>query len=271
MATSMPQYLPFAGRNAIVEMAVGIQFQSPFDARISKNVDAVKLAFSEDFPKFEAVQQITLNVGPMAFPQSIPSFNGFILTKMKPDNTPARMLRVMGNIISVHFMEYDSWKSTRTSVVDYLQRCLGNLKAIEANAAVAVFLRYVDRFTFDGNSGDATARALFREDCRLLPIQVFSSGSQWHVGSGWYAAANGAKTLNNLNIVAGEQPTATITIDHVTFYPFSSPCNSLNELFEGSGDRGKLLAVLDGQHQTNAEILRALLSDKMLDTIGLSQ
>jgi uncharacterized protein (TIGR04255 family) len=269
----MGEYLPFAGKNAIIEMAVGIQFQAQFDSITGENLEAVKRDFAGDFPKFEPVQQFVLNVGgsfPFPSPPSSPGSSGFVLTRIKPDTSPARILRVMGNTISIHFMEYDSWKQTKALAISYFNRCLNLIGVFERNAAVAVFMRYIDRFTFDGDPQAANAKLLFQEDSKFLPPVIFESGSLWHSNSGWYdSLIDEIKALNNLSVVGVTQPTTSVTVDHTSVLSLSKPCNSSIELFEGSQNQCTLLDILDKQHLANTVILKNLLSETMLDTIGL--
>jgi uncharacterized protein (TIGR04255 family) len=271
----MSEYLPFAGKNAIVEMSVGIQFQSQFDSQIGENIAAIKNDFAEDFPKFDPVQmqQFTLNVGisvPYSGPTGTPGLSGFVLTKLKSDLSPARVLRVMGNTISIHFLQYDSWQQTKTLAENYFDRCLRLTGVVEKNAMTAVFMRYVDRFIFDGELRDARANLLFRENSKLLPLTIFESGGLWHSNSGWYESLfDEAKALNNLGVASVTQPTINITVDHVNVYSLPQAHNSLADLFKGTQSQRSLLDILDQQHLANTVILKSLLNEKMLDTIGL--
>jgi len=269
----MAEYLPFAGKNAIAEMSVGLQFQLPFDSKIGDSIEAIKKEFAEDFPKVDPVQQFTLSVGTPFSPPSLPNPQGavgFVLTKLKPDSSPARTLRAMGNSLSIHFMEYESWQQTKGLAIAYFEKCLRLIGALEKNGAVAIFMRYVDRFTFDGEPQAANAKLLFREGSKFLPSVIFESGDLWHSNSGWYELlVDETKTLINLNVTSATQPTVNITIDHTNIYPLSRPCNSSVELFRGSQDQHPLPKIFDRQHFANTVILKNLLNEKMLDTIGL--
>jgi uncharacterized protein (TIGR04255 family) len=271
----MAEYLPFAGKNAIAEMSVGLQFQLPFDSKISESIEAVKKEFADDLPKFDAVQQFTLNVGSpfsLPAPPNAQGAVGFVLTKLKPDMSPARVLRAMGNTLSIHFTEYDSWQETKRLAIGYFDKCLRLMGAVEKNLVVAVFMRYVDRFTLDGELQEANGRLLFRENSKFLPSVIFDSGNLWHSNSGWYEALIGdVHALNNLGIVAVIQPSASITVDHTNVYSLPEACSSRDKLFAGSDVQHPLPEVLERQHLSNTIILKNLLNEKMLGTIGLKQ
>jgi len=273
----MARYLPFAGRNAIAEMNIAIQFRQQFDQEIGKSVEAVKTEFVADFPKFEPLhlQMFSFNLGPQQFP--IPGTNvastvgGFNLTKPKADGSAARVLRVMANALSVHFLEYTSWKETKPQAIGYIIRCLEKLDILDRNPAISVLLRYVDRFTFDGVPQDATAGALFQPDTKFVASRILDSGNQWHSNSGWFEPlVGGALALNQLNVSSGLiETTVGVVVDHNSFCSLPQPCCSIAELTRGEGGRLTLEAILDRQHRANADLLKNLLNQEMLDTIGL--
>jgi uncharacterized protein (TIGR04255 family) len=273
----MGEYLPFAGRNAIVEMSMGIQFALPFEQQIAGLQEAIKAEFLAEFPKFEPIQMFTLNVGAQQFATGggnpTPTINGFNLTKVKPDGTPARLLRAMANFVSMHFLEYTSWKETKPQGIDYIRRCLKKLAIIDRNPVTSVLLRYVDRFTFDGVAEDATADKLFRPDNKFVPSHLLVRGYQWHCNSGWFEPLVGdAAALNQLNIVSGMIQTAVgVSLDHNSIYNLPKQFNSLAELSHGTNEHPGLEEIFDRQHAANANLLMNLLNQRMLDTIGLKR
>jgi|ERR1700722_3638696 len=271
----MTGYLPFAGRNSIAEMTIGVQFAVPFDSKVGESADAIRSAFAIDFPKYDPLQAFTVNFGSPIFPMPAantgPNVSGFSLTKIKADTSPARILRVMTNMISAHFMEYTSWREIKPQATGYITKCIEILGILERNPAVGVLLRYVDRFTFDGMPESGTADALFKSSTKFVAPRVMHSGYQWHSNSGWFEPIfRDAQTLNNLNVSSVRTRSASgITVDHTSILNLSKPCGSLSDLIAGAGDRPALQVILDKQHDANASLLRDLLKEEMLDTIGL--
>jgi hypothetical protein len=143
--------------------------------------------------------------------------------------------------------------------------------AVEKNIVVAIFMRYVDRFIFDGDLKAANAKMLFREDSEFLPSVVFASGNLWHSNSGWYETwLDEAKALNILNIASTTQPSpAGITVDHTNVFTLPTPCNSPTQLFDESENQRSLLHIFEKQHFANNVILKKLLNEATLNTIGL--
>src|SRR5271156_3189196 len=270
----MAGFLPFAGKNAIAEITVGLQFSLPFDSKVGGSAEAVKLEFQSDLPKFEAVQTFSFNVGLSQFPSAnvAPSVTGFSLSREKSDGVgPARILRVIPNIISVHILQYSSWKESKPLAIGYITRCLNKLGLLERNSAVSVILRYLDRFTFDGAPEIANASNLFRKGNNYIVSRILDCGSQWHSNSGWFQPmAGGVLALNQLNVsgtLVGESP--SVFLDHTSVYNFQKPLSSLAELTGGSDGKPALSEILDSQHGANADILKNLLNQDMLKTIGL--
>lgn len=269
----MSGFLPFAGKNAIVEMNIAIQFAMPIEQQAASAAESVRIEFAREFPKFDPVQTFMLNIGVQPFPAQGVSqtIAGFTLTKQKPDGTPARVIRAMSNILSVHFVEYISWNDTKPQAVDYVRRCLEKLAIINRNPVTTVLLRYIDRFTFDGPPGNATANQLFRADTKFVPSNIMDRGYQWHSNSGWLEPFGGnTAALNQLSIISDKvQTAAAVNVDHNNIYALAQPRNSIGELIDGVGEELSLNAILDRQHTANAALLRNLLRPEMLRAIGL--
>jgi len=270
----MAGFLPFAGKNAIAEMTIGLQFLLPFDSKVGGSAEAIKLEFQSDLPKFEAIQTFSFNVGLSQFPSAnvAPSMTGFSLIREKSDGSgPARILRVIPNIISVHILQYSSWKESKPLAVGYITRCLDKLGLLERNSAVSVVLRYLDRFSFDGAHEIANASNLFRKGNDYIVSRILDCGSQWHSNSGWFESmVGGVLALNQLNVsgtLVADSP--SIFLDHTSVYTFHKPLSSLSELAHGGDGKPALSEILDSQHDANANILKNLLNQDMLKTIGL--
>jgi uncharacterized protein (TIGR04255 family) len=270
----MPKYLPFAGKNAIAEMNIGVQFATPLEQIIAQSAEGVKTEFANEFPKFEPLQMFTINFGmPQVSAQSYggaPVLSGFNLTKPKSDGSPARVLRLVSNTLSVHFLEYTSWQETKAQAISYIARCLEKLPFLDRNPITAVLLRYIDRFTFDGVPQEATASILFRPGTKFVASRILGAGYQWHSNSGWFEPLIGATlVLNQLNVSSGIiQGASAVIVDHNSAYTLPKPYASVGELKQGEGG-GSLEAILDGQHRANEDMLKNLLNQEMLDTIGL--
>jgi|SRR5579859_1910035 len=275
----MAQYLPFAGRNAIAEMSFGIQLATPFDQKVGESLERLRRSFTTDeFPKLDPVQVFNIsfaNIGSPQLPVSgaapASAVSGFNLTKLKADGSISQAIRAINNILSVHFTEYTSWAEIKPRAIGYVRRCLDTLAIFDRNQVTGVLLRYVDRFTFDGAPENASAGLLFRPDNKFVALRVLDRGYQWQSNSGWVEPLVGpVSAFNQLNVISGLFEAAVgIVVDHNSVCNFPAPYKSLAEMIGGKDSRLSLEAVLDLQHKANANLLRNLLNEKMLDTIGL--
>jgi uncharacterized protein (TIGR04255 family) len=273
----MARYLPFAGKNSIVEMNVAIQFALQFDQKIGDSIEAIKAEFAGEFPKFEPLQMVSINLGPQQFmmpgTSSTPTLSGFNLTKPRADGSAVRVLRAMSNVLSVHFLEYTSWQETKPQAIGYITRCLEKLAVLDRSPATSILLRYIDRFTLDGAPKDANAGILFRPDTKFVPARILDRGNQWHSNSGWFEPLpGGTLTLNQLSVSSGMIETVGgVIVDHNSVYNLPNPCKSTEELIRGDVNQLSLEAILDLQHKSNAGVLKNLLQQEMLEMIGLKE
>lgn len=274
----MPQYLPFAGRNAIAEMSIGIQLVAPFDQRIGEALSSIRNAFTKDeFPKLDPVQVFSLsiaNVGSPLLPVGggPPGVTGFSLTKSREDGSVSRAVRAINNMLSIHFVDYTSWAEIKPQAMGYIRRCLDTLGVFDRNQVTGIILRYIDQFTFDGTPDEANAGLLFRRDSRFVTLRVLDRGYQWQSNSGWFEPLQGPiSTLNQLNMSSGQFQTAAvgIVVDHNSICNLPTPYKSMVELMNGQGNQPSLETILNLQHRANADLMKNLLNDKMLETIGL--
>src|SRR6202007_909245 len=166
-----------------------------------------------------------------------------------------------------------SWHETKPQAINYMTRCLGKMGILDRNPISSVLLRYIDRFTFDGAPQDATAGTLFRRDSKFMPSKLLDCGYQWHSNSGWLEPlVDTHVALNQLNMLSGMiQTAAGINVDHNSMYALPKPLNSIAEILQGEGERPSLGVILDRQHAANADLLRNLLNEEMLITIGLKR
>jgi uncharacterized protein (TIGR04255 family) len=273
----MGRYLPFAGRNAIAEMSIGILFQSAFDSGFADKFHSIKEEFAKDFSKCDPVQQFVFNVGvqqQFPFPASLPASqnpSGVAFSNVRPDGNPTRIFRILNNTISFHIMEYTNWNEAKSLALNYIERSLTKLETIANNPVTSLAIRYLDRFTFDGEPGTAVAENLLRRDTDLVAARIFVGGPYWHCNSGWFEPLiNKEVALNNLNVTSAlVQNASNIMIDHTNQFTLAKPCNSLTELKQGTGDRPALEDILDKQHTVNVGVLKRLLIPEILKAIGL--
>jgi uncharacterized protein (TIGR04255 family) len=266
----LPGYLPYAGKNSIVEVSFGLQFALPLDAIISSKYEALRTSFLDEFPKFEKMQFVQFSVGsdqlssaPMAMPQAV----GFTASKIRENGTPSRVIRGVTNLLTAHFLVYDSWVEAKKQSLNALKKCMKILDAPSSQLPInAVLLRYIDRFTYDGESSDSSPTKLFKKTTQFLPANIFSKGALWHSNTGWFQEIDGSQALNQLNIQGILENSAAVVIDH------NSICNLSKHVTALSGTPtldAAIEKIFDAQHSTNEMLLKDLLDEDMLKNIGL--
>ena len=272
----MSSFIPYAGKNSIVEAVFGLAFAQPIISTIGENFEALKKEFAGEFPSFEKMQmfQITLQgpqIGALGTnPTSAPVAAGFNGSKFKADGTPSRVFRGMANGLSVHFLEYEHWSETAPKAMDFFSRCLPIIKLPAAeNPIIGIGLRFTDRFTFDGNPTEASADRLLKKATHFVAPQVMAVGARWHSNSGWFESVNGKnEILHQLDVSGVMEQSAAVIVNHNMNCSLSEPLGSLTRS-DGLPAKNTFADIFDKEHAANASMLRNLLNDEMLKAIGL--
>ena len=271
----MAAYIPFAGKNSIVEVALGLQFASPILSQESDVIERLKDNLVPDFPSFEPIQQFQVNLGgPMQWagdPLQSPRAGGFQASRIKPDGKPIKIVRGVNNMLSAHFFDYDNWIETKREARGYFNRCFELLRLPStSNAIIGSSVTFVDRFTLDGEPSQATASMLFDPSTSYVSRKIFDVGAVWHSHSGWFEESPiCGRTLNQLQVqsmIEGSRSSAVV--HHSTSCTFKTPFDSI-ETIEGQGGSPRLAEILDEQHECNSGLLKDLLNEEILKTIGL--
>jgi len=277
----MPEYLPYAGTNAIQEVVIGVHFQNNFSPSDVANAHtAAEAELKAIFPKSQDIHGVQLKMGDTSQEGihvkevSSPHLTGFQIIKTGSDENPSRALQMEGNSLTVHFMKYDGWNATRDDSFEYISTILHHLN-LESNALQQFSLRYIDRFTFDGDPNDAKAFLLISDASSFVPKQYFDVGPLWHCHSGWLKALGDSRILNQLNIdsgTIGSASTATVTIDHnLIFQMGRSYNNKVASFLSSSGGEGEgFKATLNDLHDMNHAVLSDILLPDMSQRIGLA-
>ena len=274
----MNEYLPYAGTNAIQEAVIGVHFRSNLSSPDVKRArTAAEADLKNTFPRSEDIHegQVTIENTNQDFVRiehgGATRLSGFQLSKTGADGKPSRVLRMVTNLLTVHFMKYDRWGPTLFDSLQYIETILPRLN-LERNALQAFSLRYIDRFTFDGPPDDAKASLLINEASLYVAIRCFDAGPLWHCHSGWFETfGDGSRVLNQLNLGSAMVDNApTVTIDHNLICQMSRPHNTVESFFESAG--GESLgfeASLGHLHDMNRSVLSDILLSDVSRRIGL--
>ena len=272
----MAEYLPFADKNSIQEVQINLLFPANFEQQsIQTARGVVQAELSESLPRSAEVRggaiQINLSNPEEPVPSYVPSdIMGFSLTKVQGNAQPAQSVTLTGNLLLVGFNEYEAWEKTREATSKYISTVASALPLVQ-NPVIALGLRFVDRYTFDGPPDDARAEFLMNSQSPHVAPQVFKAGSAWHCNTGWFDLNWTDRILHNLNMASNlVDLSSTVTIDHQATIHLGVPRQSVQTLFDPPGDQTGLMPALDHLHEGNKEILKEILLPAMLNKIGLT-
>lgn len=270
----MPRYVPYAGKHSIAEAVVGLQLLLPIEPKTAQILSEIQENLRSELPRFDPMQVLTVgfNLGTTvpSTPVAAPTMGGFTLIKVNSDGRPNRMLRVMHNAITAHFLSYTSWAEIRPDALKYLGPCIRRLGEAPEIRIVAFLLRYIDRFTFEGNADDGRAEMLLRKESKFIAPTIFEQGPFWHCNTGWYAPDRQGRALHQLNVGSNTiNKVGTITIDHTAQDNFER-AKTVQEAFGAKfDDLTQLETSLERQHTTNKQIVADLLLTPVAKEIGV--
>ena len=274
----MAEYLPFQEKHSILEAQINILFLGTFDERsIEEARQFARAELSEELPRAAEGRggsvriDVTDPTSPALLETTQSDLMGFRLFRVQSDGQPARVLQLESNALSVSFMDYDSWEATKKDVVQYLRPVLASLP-LEQNPVVAISLRFIDRYTYSGNPGDAGAERLFVKGNPYITQHSFEAGPTWHCNTGWFEdqPEEGDRVLQNLNVTSSlVDLSSAVTIDHQATRHLGSPRHTLDVLLEPPNGAVGLVAAQEILHDRNKRILGELLLPEMLAKIGM--
>ena len=272
------EYLPFHDKHSIQEAQISILFLGSFERQaIEVSRGATLAELSDELPRAAEVRggslRIDLSDTPAGSAQTtIPAdLVGFEFSKVQGSGQRARVLQLANNALSVSFMDYDSWHAARNDAFKYIFAAITSLP-LNQNPVVAFSLRFIDRYTFSGNSKGARADLLFAKDTPHLTLHTFHAGPNWHCNTGWFDTTTSVdRVLHNLNVTSNlVDLSSTVTIDHHATRYLTTPRHSTRTLLTPPDEATSLPNALDCLHDQNKEILAQLLVPQMLSRIGIS-
>lgn len=273
----MSQYLPFAGEHSIQEAVVSVHFRGRIPPQlVGQARDTAKAELEADLPKEQEIHQIESIVsspneeGTISLNSGSPHLAGFERSKVQADAKPARVLRLLDDILTVSFLEYPRWESALKDSLHYIQTVLPPLD-LAANPIMAFSLRYIDRYTFDGPADEPRAEMLLRKGSDYITPYSFNAGSFWHCHSGWFEGlSEGSRILNQVNVSSAlEDQVPMIVIDHNAIFQLKVPRQSIETLFRSSEESMGVEIAMNLLHERNVEMLRDMLQTDMLKRIGM--
>lgn len=271
----MGKYLPYSGKHSIQEAVIATHFLRAFDPQtVVRAQDSVQAELKDVLPRSNQIHQapeIRINQGVLTQePETTARLAGFEFSRVKADAKPARILRLLGEVLTANFLEYDGWKATLEESLKYVRVVLPSLTLTE-NPIMAFSLKYMDRYTFDGPIDTPRADMLFRRGNSYIAPCCFQAGPLWHCHSGWFEEHGDNRILNQFNVgSAVVDQISTVAIDHSATYLLTVPRQTSETLFRPPSDvDAGIENVLERLHGRNESVLKDVLRPEMLERIGM--
>ena len=162
---AMGEYLPYSGDHSIQEAQIALQFHHEFSQQeIELTRGSVEAELKDVLPRSAEIRggsvSVTVDLSsqdPQVRPDSVVSnLAGFQLSDVKGDGQPSRVLRLAGNSLSLNILDYTGWITILSDSIRCFETTLFQL-AFAGNPVMAYSLRYIDRYTFNGEPSEARA------------------------------------------------------------------------------------------------------------------
>lgn len=181
-------------------MRLGAPLPAKFLRSVAADNDGRRLALGFTSKNLRQGQQITLGPTGVSVGGSPSQLMGWDWQRLTAGNAPIETLVVEAEAIAYETAEYSGW----TSFFNRFKEVAGPVveKILTVTDAAAMSLEYGDRFIFHGRPSDAAPDFLIDSIWALLPKEVASGSSAWHVHRGWFEDLEGHQILVNQNLDA---------------------------------------------------------------------
>jgi uncharacterized protein (TIGR04255 family) len=193
---------------------------------------------------------------------------------LRPDGTPAWMLRVDTRQISIHCTRYTRWEKVASQAQEHLQTVLNLLKQNQFSFAISDFqLTFLDEFYWHGTL-DNYDLALLLKPYQAIADVAFSSGPVWHSHTAWFEQANTSNTLIHFNVDGTREgissfpsdATARVALLNVQSTRPNTPMQ-INEVV--SNLNSAIAKAMEDMHMRNKELLLKTLTPVAIEAINL--
>lgn len=263
---------PKNANNAIEIALFVLMLAEPPDADTVKSISSALQTVSEELPGTQQPTQqgFVIQIGNgMA-----PPFGEVMRFKAAPNGTHEWRVQITGNMVQVACQSFSDFGDVWETASRYIRLVLG---AISPQISVQeVGYQVVDKFEYDVelNPADYDMAELFQKDSLYLTPQSWNCGLMWHVFQGWFETLNDISTvLNQLNISntkAIADQTVNIIDHRVTLRATEGLSVTIGTLIgNGGDDQGRLDSLFNALHHENLRIIRGLLTEAKLESIGM--
>lgn len=279
MTSSFP-FEPIKKSHAVGELVVYFEvldklFSTKSEAQKAKEVITPFFSRADDSPSVE----INLDINGATTEQRR---DGFTFIKFR-DGTQEMswVLRMSGNHLSLHSIDYTRWDAIFPQIIDYLTTAFSVIERPLNFSSIGI--KVIDRFRFVGATPeDYKLGVLLDPNSKYISQHAFSAGQRWHVNTGWFekspAGDETEELLHQLNadssmfVGAEGKNEALVSIDH------SATLGNINRMggiplrrFSNKDQHffSSLRDSLQFLHEKNKQIVFDLLNKEVASKINL--
>lgn len=189
------------------------------------------------------------------------------------DGDVTESVHIHGNYVHVVWSEYRGWSYSRDSALQYLQPVLTLVRDGRLKLS-SVGLAYNDVF-FNDSLESYDANDVLRSDCRYLAPFVHSAGKRWHHWLAWGSEASDELALvtrSTLRVDASvTKPEDDSDPSHVTVIVHVQNIRWADDNALASPSNEDVQAAWDHAHGANNALMHEMITDDMLERIGLKE
>jgi uncharacterized protein (TIGR04255 family) len=228
-----------------------------------------------ELPAMSPVQAVMMRVNPATRAQETINAMGVQFARLRPDGSPAWLLRAVGQEVVVECFLYTRWERVWERARYYIIRVIKLLCESQIELKIpAVSLTVQDRFRVTRQPYDLSTLLVHND---VLPRHVFERGSFWHSHSGWFQPENMGQVLNVVNIESRDGFTSPsggddeanalfVVFMHLQQYRPTEAISGNRTEFESV-----LNELLEKMHQSNKRLMHTMLTPDMRKRIGLDE
>lgn len=268
------EFIPINDDHAIQAVKFTVVFDRPLSSETVAELRLQHRLWRRDLPAMSVPQAFEFEVDAIsARPRSVTA-NGVEFSYLRPDGSPAWVLRFLGPELNVECSRYTRWAQVWEQAQGYICKGLNVVGRAEPRKQVQLLgLTVVDRFKAQNDSYDL--RALL-SDSKYVHKAAFEAGPTWHSHFGWFEYSRDHFTLNNLNVDARKEPYPDsgagepgdiyIIVTHTQQRRYKAPIQNLGD---AAGPTAWLTADMDDMHHKNKSVMSELLTKSVKQRIGL--
>ncbi|MEP7452814.1 hypothetical protein [Phyllobacterium sp. SB3] len=270
---------PVSDDHSIESMSAVISFVEPVSSLVYRKMirEFERTTFDQGLNNRQPMQAFEFKMdGGVPSPVQQVLVNGMIFQKhsLVRDVTGAVVNRLVEQLqFQPQVIHYTAWKyvSWTQALATINKIILPALKiALDSVALGVVRLEYIDRFIYEGASGDITAKGVIREDSDLISAHIFKASDLWHSHTGKFETLEPSiKRLFQVNVDAQELLGPAETKRSI------SVMTAVEDRFEQTGlvvedDVEEVLSSrLSSLHESVIDLFKGVVDSTMTKKVGM--